>query len=167
VTAVDESSEAQPERVEDEEEAGPARALTLHLLRMLETRADAAAIALQSEIQSFQTRLQLRLMAAAAMFIAIWGGIVLLAIVLPPQLRVPVLSAVVAALVIGAVVAHLAAKKKVASREVGSMSWFLDSLRLDFEVLSRSLAKPRVTAAAPPPETPPGEERRPPNDLAA
>ena len=101
------------------------------------------------------------------MFIAIWGGIVLLAIVLPPHLRVPVLSAVITALVIGAVVAHLAAKRKVASREVGSMSWFLDSLRLDFEVLSRSLAKPRVTPAAPPPETPPGEERRPPNDLAA
>jgi uncharacterized membrane protein YqjE len=170
---MDEASEAPPERVEDEEETGPARALTLHLLRMLETRADAAAIALQSEIQSFQARLQLRLLAAAAMFIAIWGGIVLLAIALPPHLRVPVLSAVVAAFVIGAVVAQLAAKRKVASRDVGSMSWFLDSLRLDFEVLSRSLAKARATAAAPPPagpspvEPPSAEERRPPNDLAA
>jgi hypothetical protein len=45
---------------------------------------------------------------------------------------------------------------------VGSMSWFMDSLRLDFEVLSRSLAKPRA-APSPAPE----EARREPNDLAA
>ena len=62
---------------------------------MLETRVDAAGIALQAETESFLARLQLQLLAAAAFFIAIWGGIVLLAIVLPPHLRVPVLGGVV------------------------------------------------------------------------
>ena len=76
---------------------GPARALTLHLLRMLETRADAAGIALQSEIQSFQSTPAVATAGGRAMFIAIWGGIVLLAIALPPHLRVPVLSAVMVA----------------------------------------------------------------------
>lgn len=159
---MEEANEANPERAE-EEDTGPARALTLHLLRMLETRADAAAIALQSEVQSFQSRLQLRLLAAGAIFIAIWGGIVLLAIALPPHLRVPVLSAVVAAFVIGAVAAQMLAKRKVASRDVGSMTWFLDSLRMDFEVLSRSLASARAAPAA----APAAEERSQPNDLAA
>lgn len=144
----------------EEHDAGPARALTLHLLRMLETRADAAGIALQSEVQSLSARLQLGVLAVGALFIAIWGGIVLLAIALPPHLRVPVLSAVVVVFVIGGVWALLAAKRKVTSRDVGSMSWFLESLRLDLEVLSRSL----VSHAAP--ASPTDEERRP-DDLAA
>jgi uncharacterized membrane protein YqjE len=158
---MDEANEAQPER-EEEEEAGPARALTLHLLRMFETRIDAAGIALQGELQSFQARLQLRLLAFAALFFAIWGGLVLLAIALPPHLKVPVLSGVFALFVIVGVAALMVAKRKVASSDVGSMSWFMDSLRLDFEVLSRSLAKPRA-APSPAPE----EVRREPNDLAA
>ena len=105
---------------DDAEEQHPARALTLHLLRMLETRMDAAGIALQSEVQSFSARIQLRLLAAGAVFIAIWGAIVLLA-----------------------VWAQLASKKKASSRDVGSMSWFLDGLKLDLEVLSRSLNRAR------------------------
>ena len=76
-------NDTQDENPEDSH-SGPARELTLHLLRMLETRADAASIALQSEMQSFSARLQLRVLAGAAMFFAIWAGIVLLAIVLPP-----------------------------------------------------------------------------------
>ena len=87
----------------------PAREMSLHLLRMLETRMDAAGIALQGETQLLLRRLQLRLFAAAAVFIAIWGGIVLLAIALPPHLRVPVLAAVVVGFVILAVVAQLRA----------------------------------------------------------
>jgi uncharacterized membrane protein YqjE len=145
----------------EESESGPARALTLHLLRMLETRADAASFALQTELKVFSARLQLRLLAAAALFIAVWGGIVLLAIVLPPHLRVPVLSGVVAAFVIAAVWAQLAAIRQVASRELGSMAWFLECLKLDLEVLSRSLAKSRDPA--PPQAETPGEA----NDLAA
>jgi uncharacterized membrane protein YqjE len=165
---MEEANATPPERAE-EEEAGPARALTLHLLRMLETRADAAGIALQSEIQSFQSRLQLRLLAAAALFFAVWGGIVLLAIALPPHLRIPVLSAVVVLFVIGAVVAQLVAKRTVSSRDVGSMSWFLDSLRLDFEVLSRSLANTHAPAAPSAANAEPENEneRKEPNDLAA
>jgi uncharacterized membrane protein YqjE len=143
--------------------------LTLHLLRMFETRADAAGIALQSEMRSLSARMQLRLMAAGAMFIALWGGIVLLAIVLPPHFRVPVLGAVVAAFAIAAVWAHLAAKRKVASRDIGSMTWFLDSLRLDLEVLSRSLANTRAQATpdAAPESGPEPEQRSAPNDIAA
>ena len=72
-------------------EPHPAREMSLHLLRMLETRMDAAGIAIQAEIQLIMGRLQLKLLAAAAAFIAIWGGIVLLAIALPPRLRLPVL----------------------------------------------------------------------------
>jgi uncharacterized membrane protein YqjE len=155
-----------------EDEPGKARALTLHLLRMLETRMDAAGIALQSELQSFSTRLQLRVVAGALFFIALWGGIVLLAIVLPPNLRIPVLAAVVAAFVIGGVWAHLAANRAVSSNDVGSMAWFLGNLKLDVEVLSRSLAQSRAARQAPesqPPPTAAPEEstRSDPNDLAA
>lgn len=138
----------------DETAAHPAREMSLHLLRMLETRLEAAGIVLQSESQRLLSRLQLQLLAAAAAFIAIWGGIVLLAIALPPSLRIPVLSGVVAAFVLGAVWCVLRAKRMVAGREVGSLSWFLDSLKLDLEVLARSLAQPQVPAASPPPQAP-------------
>ena len=151
----------QPMPADEEDESGSARALTLHLLRMLETRMDAAGIALHAEVQSFSARLQLRLLAAGALFISIWGGIVLLAIALPPNLRIPVLSGVVVAFVIGAVWAQVAAKRTVSSQDVGSMTWFLDSLKRDLEVLSRSLGKSRSQ------EPPPGEHRSQPDDLAA
>jgi uncharacterized membrane protein YqjE len=138
----------------DEAPAHPAREMSLHLLRMLETRLEAAGIVLQSESQRLVSRLQLQLLAAAAAFIAIWGGIVLLAIALPPSLRIPVLSGVVAAFVLGAAWCVLRAKRMVAGREVGSLSWFLDSLKLDLEVLARSLAQPQAPAASPPPQAP-------------
>jgi uncharacterized membrane protein YqjE len=150
-----------------EDEPGKARALTIHLLRMLETRVDAAGIALQGEIQSFSSRLQLRVIAGALLFIALWGGIVLLAIVLPPNLRVPVLAAVIAAFVIAGVWAHLAANRAVAARDVGSMTWFLDNLKLDVEVLTRSLAQSRARQAEPQAPTPDPATRSDPNDLAA
>lgn len=134
-------------------EAGPARALTLHLLRMLETRVDAAGIALNTEVQTFSSRLQLRLLAAGALFIAIWGGIVLLAVALPESYRVPVLAGVVVLFVAGAVWAQVAANRKLTSTDVGSMRWFLDGLRQDFEILSRALA-PKHVPETPPPQRP-------------
>jgi uncharacterized membrane protein YqjE len=142
-------------------EVHPAREMSLHLLRMLETRMDAAGIALQGETQLVLARLQLKLLAAAAIFIAIWGGIVLLAIALPPDLRVPVLGAVVAAFVLGAVIAQVMAKRKASSREVGSMHWFLDSLRQDLEVWSRALARSQQATRGN------SSERSTPDDLAA
>jgi len=153
-------NDTQGEQAEDNH-SGPARELTLHLLRMLETRADAAGIVLQSEIKLFTSRLQLRVIAGAAIFFAVWAGIVLLAIVLPPELRVPVLGAVVGLFVLGAVIAIVAVNRKADLQEVGSMAWFLESLRRDFEVFSRALEKPQVTA--PPPAT----EARSPDELAA
>lgn len=141
-----------------EAETGPARALTLHLLRMLETRMDAAGIALSTEVQTFSSRLQLRLLAAGALFIAIWGGIVLLAIALPEPYRIPVLAIVVLAFAGAALWAQLAARSRIASTEVGSMRWFLEGLKQDLEVVSRSLHK-RPPA--------PNTHRSPPSDLAA
>jgi uncharacterized membrane protein YqjE len=138
----------------------PAREMSLLLLRMLETRIEAAGIALQTEGARLMSRLQLQLLAAAAFFIAIWGGIVLLAIALPPNLRVPVLSAVVACFVIGAIWAVVRARRMIPGREAGSLSWFLDALKLDLEVLSRSLAHGHPAAHDQQP-------RRPPDDLAA
>jgi hypothetical protein len=96
--------------------------------------------------------------AAGALFIAIWGGIVLLAVALPEPYRIPVLSIVVAAFALGAAWAQWAAKRKVASTEIGSMRWFLDGLKLDLEVLSRTLNHRRPEADAP---------RSMPDDLAA
>jgi uncharacterized membrane protein YqjE len=145
-------------------ESHPAREMSLHLLRMLETRMDAAGIALQSETQLVMSRLQLRLLAAAAIFISIWGGIVLLAIALPPNLRVPVLSAVVVAFVVAGVACFTLAKRKASSGAVGSLAWFLDSLRLDLEVLSRTLTR---SNQAQPQEPQPEPERSPPSDIAA
>ncbi len=129
-----------------EPDVHPAREMSMHLLRMLETRMDAAGIALQGETQLLMVRLQLRLLAAGAMFIAIWGGIVLLAIALPPHLRVPVLGAVVAGFVICAIAAQVLAKRKASTQQVGSLHWFLDSLRQDLEVLSRALARGQVAS---------------------
>jgi uncharacterized membrane protein YqjE len=150
-----------PEAANAAPENHPAREMSLHLLRMLETRMDAASIALRSETQLLLARLQLKLFAAAAVFIAIWGGIVLLAIALPPSLRVPVLGAVVAAFVIAAVAAQLLARRKASGQEVGSLHWFLDSLRQDLEVLSRALARnPQATRAG-------STDKSTPNDLAA
>jgi uncharacterized membrane protein YqjE len=120
-------------------DAAPARALTLHLLRMIETRMDAAGIAINTEVQTFGARMQLKLLAAATLFIAIWGGIVLLAIALPEQYRIPVLAAVVAAFVGVGIWALLASKREASPDKVGSMRWFLDGLKLDLEVLSRTL----------------------------
>jgi uncharacterized membrane protein YqjE len=130
----------------------------LHLLHMLETRMDAAGIALSSEVQSFTTRMQLRLVAAAAMFIAIWGGIVLLAIALPDPYRIPVLAIVVGMFAIGAIWAQLAAKRQLPRDEVGSMRWFLDGLKADLEVVSRSLHRRH--------EAPATNQRSASNDLA-
>lgn len=146
----------------------PAREMSLHLLRMLETRLEAAGIVLQSESQRVVSRLQLHLLAAAAGFIAIWGGIVLLAIALPPNLRIPVLSGVVAAFVLVAVWCALRAHRMIAGKQVGSLSWFLDSLKLDLEVLARSLAQHQAQAAphSPAPEPPPESERSPVSDAA-
>jgi hypothetical protein len=97
--------------------------------------------------------LQFRLLSAAALFLALWAGIVLLAIVLPPHLRIPVLAAVVVAFIIAGIWAHLAAKGAVAPRDIGSLSWFFDSLKQDVEVLSRSLAPQAKQASAPAPPT--------------
>src|SRR5262249_34310037 len=101
------------------EPSHPARELSLHLLRMLETRVDAAGIALEAESQRLLSRLQLRILAAAAGFIGIWCGIVLLAVALPENLRVPVLGAVVGLFIVGAVTAWVLASRMVANRAVG------------------------------------------------
>lgn len=144
----------------------PARELSLLLLRMLETRMDAAGIVVQAESHRIMSRVQLKLLAAGLIFIALWGAIVLLAIALPEHLRVPVLAAVIALFVIGAVIALVVANRKVARGEVGSLAWFLEGLRQDLEVFARSLsqapAQPQ-SQSAPPPDPP----RSPPSDLAA
>jgi uncharacterized membrane protein YqjE len=172
-------SELPPAPPPEEGAMSAAREMSLHMLRMLETRMDAAGIAIQGETQLLLARLQLKLFAAAAIFIAIWGGIVLLAIALPPHLRVPVLSLVVVAFVGLGVAAQLLARKKASSNEIGSLHWFLDSLRQDLEVLSRALARPAprtppnpyMSQSNPPPDTPPMDpppsDRSAQNDLAA
>jgi uncharacterized membrane protein YqjE len=176
---IDELNEA-PE-APDDDEPGRARALTLHVLRMFETRMDAAGIALQSEIQAFSSKLQFRLLGAAALFLALWAGIVLIAIALPEHLRIPVLSGVVAAFVIGGIWAFVAANRAATVSGVGSMTWFFDNLKQDVDVLARSLAQRRQqnaeeSAQAPTEPTPPSPEPPPstneptgnrPDDLAA
>jgi uncharacterized membrane protein YqjE len=129
-------------------ETGPAREMSLHLLRMVETRIEAAGIVLQAESNRMVTRLRLQVLGGAAIFIAIWGGIVLLAIALPPNLRVPVLSGVVAAFALAAAWAFIKANRMVSGDGVGSLNWFLASLKLDLEVLSRSLAQHQAAQRA-------------------
>jgi len=143
---------------------GPASGMSLHLLRMVETRLEAAGIVLQSESSRLVSRLQLQLIGAAAIFIAIWGGIVLLAIALPPNLRVPVLSGVVIAFVLAAVWTFVKANRMVAGQGVGSMHWFLESLKLDLEVMARSLAEHQSARKE---DNTKEDQGSPPNDLAA
>ena len=157
---MDEGAEKAP-LTPGEEPAHPAREMSLHLLRMLETRLEAAGIVLQAESQRVVSRLQLHLLAAAAGFIAIWGGIVLLAIALPPNLRVPVLAGVVAAFVMVALWCVLRANRMIAGNAVGSLSWFLDSLKLDLEVLARSLGQAQVVQAPTQPPVQPEPEPEP------
>jgi uncharacterized membrane protein YqjE len=134
---------------------GPAREMSLHLLRMIETRLEAAGIVFQAESRRLLTRLQLQVIGGALGFIAIWGGIVLLAIGLPEHLRVPVLAVVVGAFVLGAAWAFIKASRMVAEKGVGSMHWFLEALKSDLEVLERSLQEtPEVT-----PEQPAGKSQ--------
>ena len=66
-------------------------------------------------------------------------------------------------LVVGGIAALLVAKRKVDSREVGSMTWFLEGLKLDLEVFSRALEKHQAAA----PQSPPPAEERSPDELAA
>jgi uncharacterized membrane protein YqjE len=157
------SPEAQsPDAGQGEAELHPARELSVHLLRMLETRMEAAGVAVQGEAQRFTSRMQLKLLAAAGVFFAVWAGIVLLAIALPEHLRIPVLGAVVAGFVLLAIVALLFAKRKESSQGVGSMRWFLDCLRQDLELVSRVLSRqPSHTRPQP------SNDRNPPHDLAA
>jgi uncharacterized membrane protein YqjE len=151
---------------QDTEGQHPARELSLHLLRMLETRLEAAGIVLQAESRRLVNKVQLQALAAAAIFIALWGGIVLLAIALPDHLRVPVLGGVVAAFVLGAVLALLKARRLMAQRGVGSLDWFLGALKQDLEVWARSLAHHHAQQESQP-VPPPDQNRSPPSDIAA
>jgi uncharacterized membrane protein YqjE len=153
-------AEKPAENGHDIEAQHPARELSLHLLRMLETRLEAAGIVLQAESRRLLSKLQLQILAAAAIFIAIWGGIVLLAIALPDHLRVPVLAGVVGAFVLGAVIALVIAHRKAASAGLGSLDWFLDSLKQDLEVWARSLAHHQAAKQEQEqPVPPPGPDR--------
>lgn len=140
----------------------PARELSVHLLRMMETRMEAAALAIQGETRRFVSRLHWQLLAAAGVFFAVWGGIVLLAIALPEDLRVPVLGAVVGGFVLLTIVALLQAGKAAASHGVGTIRWFLDCLRQDLELVSRVLSR-----QPPRPKPDASNDRSPQHDLAA
>lgn len=143
----------------DAEPGHPARELSVHLLRMFETRLEAAGIAVRAETQLFTSRLKLTLVMYAGLFFAVWAGIALLAIALPEHLRVPVLGAVVVAFIVVALVAWRFAKKKRASDEIGTMRWFLGSLRADFDLLCRAIARQGTPTA--------NRDGSPPHDLAA
>jgi uncharacterized membrane protein YqjE len=161
---------------------GPMQALMLHLLRMLETRVEAARIAAQSEVRVVRNRVQLKLLAGVAMIVALWAAIVLIAVALPPHLRIPVLSGVVALFAIGAVVAWIVASRDRKQNEPGSLAWFVEGLKLDLEVIARTFERSTAHAAAQPADEPPPEQtppppretqepptstRSPPSDLAA
>lgn len=144
----------------DTDASHPAREMSLHMLRMLETRLEAVGIVLQAETQRIVGRVQLHLLAGTAALISVWGGIVLLAVALPPHLRVPVLSAVVGAFVLTAVGAFLYARRMRPNTGIGSVTWFVDALKLDLDVLARSLAQHKVQAARPEPEPDPQQPDR-------
>ncbi len=160
---MDQAGDNPPEDVE-ETQTRPTRALFQHLMRMIETRMDAAGVAVRWEIDEITSRLQLKLLAAGALLIALWAAIVLIAIALPPRLRIPVLSVVVAAFVIAAVWAFLVANRERVRGETGSMRWFIDGLKLDLEVLARTAERSRARAEPPPADTPPAAEPPPPED---
>ncbi len=146
----DSGENPQPEIGIESDASHPAREMSLHMLRMLETRLEAAGIVLQAETQRIVGRVQLHLLAGAAVLISVWGGIVLLAVALPPHLRVPVLSAVVGAFVLTAVLAFVFARRMRPNTGIGSVTWLVDSLKLDLDVLARSLVPPKAPAAPPP-----------------
>jgi uncharacterized membrane protein YqjE len=161
--AAGESGAEAPEAGGEPQPTHPARELSLHLLRMLETRMEAAGLVIQAETQRIVQRLQLKVLGAAALFIALWGGIVLLAIVLPENWRVPVLAGVIVLLVALGAWALLAARREAEAQAVGTLSWFLEGIRQDLEIFSRSLQTPAAEA----PRTGNAPDDRGPNDIAA
>lgn len=162
---------------------GPTRALLQHLLRMLETRVEAARLTAQTEVHAVRSRVQLKLLAAVAMIVGLWAAVVLIAVALPPHLRVPVLSGVVALFLIGAAVAWFMGSRERRRDEPGSLSWFVDGLKLDLEAFARAMDRgagqatmrptdePPPDQPVPPPPTEEGQgptsKRSPPSDLAA
>ncbi len=77
----------------------------------------------------------------------------------------PVLSGVILAFVAAAAWAVMRAKRMLAGTEVGSLNWFLDSLKLDLEVLARSLSQAQPQAPSQP-EPEPQPERSQVSDAA-
>ncbi len=139
---------------DDEHQRGRARELTMHILRMAETRLDAARVAVHSEVEALGDRLKLQLLFGGAIFLALWSAVVLIAVALPAELRVPVLSAVVAGFVVLGVIARIMASRKADSHGVGSMRWFLDSIKLDMDVIKRNLSAKAQQQAHPQPTHP-------------
>jgi hypothetical protein len=148
---------------------------------MLETRMEAARLTARSEVRAVRSRVQLKLLAAVAMIVALWAAVVLIAVALPPRLRVPVLSGVVLLFAIGAVVAWIIGSRERTSDQPGTLNWFVEGLKLDLDVFARTFERSTAHAAArpseqPPPDQPPppqeGQDpststRSPPSDLAA
>ncbi len=161
---------------------GPTRALLLHLLRMAETRVEAARLTASSEVRAVRNRVQLKLLAGVALIVALWAAVVLIAVALPPHLRIPVLAGVVLLFAIGAVVAWMVASRERTRDEPGTLNWFVEGLKLDLEVFARTMERTAAQAAAQPSEEPPPDQpapppqesqgptsstRSPPSDLAA
>jgi hypothetical protein len=113
---MDESAEKAP-LTPGEEPAHPAREMSLHLLRMLETRLEAAGIVLQSRASAWCRGCSCTCWPRPPASSPSGVGIVLLAIALPPNLRIPVLSGVVAAFVLGACGVRCRAHRMIAGKD--------------------------------------------------
>ncbi|HKE94763.1 MAG TPA: hypothetical protein VKB34_10680, partial [Povalibacter sp.] len=70
-----------------------------------------------------------------------------------------VLSAVVGGFVLAAVVAFLYARRMRPNTGIGSVTWFVDAIKLDLDVLARSLAQHRAQFQRPDSEPEPDPEQ--------
>ena len=151
--------EKPPPSAASEEPAHPARELSLHLLRMLETRMDAAGIVLQAESQRLLMRLQLQFSPRPPASSQSGAASCCWRSRCPRTCARRCSGAVVALFVLGALVAWLVAGRMIAGRELGSLSWFLEGLKMDLEVLARALSQSQPA--------PTEQQRSPPSDIAA
>jgi uncharacterized membrane protein YqjE len=126
--------------------AGPStsrRALLRHLWAMVQTRTEAAALVVSLQKTAVMQGVALFAVAALAASAFITAVIVLIAVAVPPEWRVLALGVVVLALLLTAVLAAMAAGRRL-RRDTALIADFSKGLRLDLAMINLALKDPET-----------------------
>jgi uncharacterized membrane protein YqjE len=126
--------------------AGPStsrRALLRHLWAMVQTRTEAAALVVTLQKTAVMQGVALSAVAALAASAFVTALIVLIAVAAPPEWRALALGLVVLALLLTAVLAAMAARRRL-RRDVALIADFSKGLRLDLAMINLALKDPET-----------------------